>query len=72
MLKTQQFSDSGMAQANLAMRYVKGHKVAVVVYWPAGIDLYPCVYGRFESVEAAMPTFEQAYADVVKAGFKPS
>jgi hypothetical protein len=53
-------------EATVRVRRVKGDKVAVVAYVPPGIDLYPIVYGRFDSTEAAMETYYRACREAAK------
>lgn len=64
-----EFGGMESGQAIVAMRFAADGKIAVVRYLPPGMDIAPEVYGRFESIEAAKPTFERAVADVQKMGF---
>ena len=47
-------------QAMVRMFDLKDGRICVATYWPAGIDLYPCVNGRFDSIEAAEPVYARA------------
>jgi hypothetical protein len=67
-----EFGGMENGQASVSMRFTGKGKVAVVRYLPAGMDIAPEVYGRFESIDAAMPAFEQASADVIGMGFAPA